>query len=80
MTDFNPLSSVDVSAIEEAMKVANLDQLRGYSQNHYGEVKQDRTTEYLNQSEASGYQTLGEPLWNKGKTTGIARAPTRIAS
>jgi len=66
MTDFNPLSSVDVTAIEQAMKAANLDQLRGYAQNHYAQVNQDGTTEYIPQSEASGYQVIGEPLWNKG--------------
>jgi malate dehydrogenase (oxaloacetate-decarboxylating)(NADP+) len=69
MTDFNPLSSVDVSTIEQAMKASNLDQLRGYAQNHYAQVNQDGTTEYIPQSEASGYQVLSEPLWNKGKTT-----------
>jgi malate dehydrogenase (oxaloacetate-decarboxylating)(NADP+) len=66
MTDFNPLNSVDVSAIEEAMKVANLDQLRGYAQNHYGEVSQPCNTEYIQESEATGYQVLSQPLWNKG--------------
>ncbi|KAM0257420.1 hypothetical protein ACHAQJ_004366 [Trichoderma viride] len=66
LTDFNPMSSVDVSAIEEAMKVASLDQYRGYAQDHYTEVKQDHETEYLKESEASAYQVLREPLWNKG--------------
>lgn len=66
MTDFNPLSSVDVSAIEAAMKMASLDQLRGYSQDHYSEVNQSGTTEYLSEASASGYQIIREPLWNKG--------------
>jgi hypothetical protein len=63
----NPMSSVDISTIEEAMKMANLDTLRGYSQNHYGQVQQYANTEYISQSQAAGYQVLREPLWNKGK-------------
>ncbi|KAH6611138.1 malic enzyme [Trichoderma cornu-damae] len=66
LTDFNPMSSVDVTAIEEAMKLASLDQHRGYAQDHYTEVKQDHETQYLQESEASAYQVLREPLWNKG--------------
>lgn len=62
----NPMSSVDISAIEEQMKMAALDGLRGYAQNHYGEVQQYRSTEYIPQSAAGGYQILREPLWNKG--------------
>lgn len=69
LTDFNPMSSVDVSAIEEAMKAASLDQYRGYAQDHYTEVKQDHDTEYLKESDASAYQVLREPLWNKGMQT-----------
>ncbi|KAI1635946.1 NADP-dependent malic enzyme [Biscogniauxia mediterranea] len=63
---FNPLSSVDISAIEESMKMAALDGLRGYAQDHYGEVRQYRTTDYVPKSAAGGYQVLREPLWNKG--------------
>ncbi|KAI0848652.1 hypothetical protein F5Y00DRAFT_238039 [Daldinia vernicosa] len=62
----NPMSSVDISAIEEQMKMAALDGLRGYAQNHYGEVQQYRSTDYIPQSAAGGYQILREPLWNKG--------------
>lgn len=62
----NPMSSVDISAIEEQMKMAALDGLRGYAQNHYGEVQQYRSTDYVPQSAAGGYQVLREPLWNKG--------------
>ncbi|KAI0119438.1 NADP-dependent malic enzyme [Daldinia grandis] len=62
----NPMSSVDISAIEEQMKMAALDGLRGYAQNHYGEVQQYRSTDYVPQSAAGGYQILREPLWNKG--------------
>ncbi|KAI1375153.1 hypothetical protein F4677DRAFT_423301 [Hypoxylon crocopeplum] len=62
----NPMSSVDISAIEEQMKMASLDGLRGYAQNHYGEVQQYRSTDYVPQSAAGGYQVLREPLWNKG--------------
>ncbi|KAK0727233.1 hypothetical protein B0T26DRAFT_671927 [Lasiosphaeria miniovina] len=62
----NPMSSVDIATIEEAMRMANLDVLRGYAQNHYGEVQQYATTEYVKQNQALGYQVLNEPLWNKG--------------
>ncbi|KAJ2894970.1 NADP-dependent malic enzyme [Zalerion maritima] len=62
----NPMSSVDVSAIEQAMKMASLDQLRGYVQNTYGEVHQYKNTEYVTKNQAAGYQVLREPLWNKG--------------
>ncbi|KAK6072944.1 NADP-dependent malic enzyme [Seiridium cupressi] len=60
------MSSVDINAIEARMKMAALDGLRGYSQNHYGEVQQHRSTDYVPQSSACGYQVLREPLWNKG--------------
>jgi malate dehydrogenase (oxaloacetate-decarboxylating)(NADP+) len=63
------MSSVDIAAIEERMKMASLDQLRGYAQNHYGEVQQFRNTEYVSQSQAGGYQILREPLWNKGTSS-----------
>ncbi|KAI1342003.1 NADP-dependent malic enzyme [Xylariaceae sp. FL0016] len=63
---FNPMSSVDITAIEQQMKMAALDGLRGYAQDHYGEVKQYSNTEYVPKSAAAGYQVLREPLWNKG--------------
>jgi malate dehydrogenase (oxaloacetate-decarboxylating)(NADP+) len=63
----NPMSSVDITAIEEAMRMANLDTLRGYAQNHYGEVRQYANTEYISASQAMGYQVLNEPMWNKGE-------------
>ncbi|KAJ0164333.1 NADP-dependent malic enzyme [Colletotrichum tanaceti] len=66
MTDFNPMSSVDINAIEEKMRMASLDQHRGYSQNTFGEVQQHRTTEYVPKTQATAYQILHEPLWNKG--------------
>ncbi|KAK3308055.1 uncharacterized protein B0T15DRAFT_95578 [Chaetomium strumarium] len=62
----NPMSSVDIVAIEEAMRMANLDVLRGYAQNHYAEVHQYASTEYISQNQALGYQVLSEPMWNKG--------------
>ncbi|OBR11799.1 Malic enzyme [Colletotrichum higginsianum IMI 349063] len=65
MTDFNPMSSVDINAIEEKMRMASLDQHRGYSQNTFGEVQQYRTTEYVPKTQATAYQILREPLWNK---------------
>ncbi|SPN97616.1 related to malate dehydrogenase (oxaloacetate-decarboxylating) (NADP+) [Cephalotrichum gorgonifer] len=66
MTDFNPMASVDLAAVEERMRVASLDQHRGYAQNHYAEVHQFRTTEYVPQSQAAAYQVLREATWNKG--------------
>jgi malate dehydrogenase (oxaloacetate-decarboxylating)(NADP+) len=63
----NPMSSVDLSRIEEAMKMASLDTLRGYAQNTYGLVNQYTTTEYVPEQAAAGYQILREPLWNKGE-------------
>lgn len=67
MTGFNPISSVDINAIEEKMRMASLDQHRGYAQNTFGEVQQYRTTEPVSKSQATGYQVLKEPLWNKGE-------------
>ncbi|KDN65075.1 putative malic enzyme [Colletotrichum sublineola] len=67
MTDFNPMSAVDISAIEEKMRMAALDQHRGYAQNTFGEVQQYRTTEYVPKNQATAYQVLTEPLWNKGE-------------
>lgn len=63
----NPMSTVDIATIEEAMRMANLDTLRGYAQKNFGEVRQYAITEYISEKQALGYQVLGEPLWNKGK-------------
>jgi malate dehydrogenase (oxaloacetate-decarboxylating)(NADP+) len=60
------MSTVDIASIEQRMKMAALDGLRGYAQDHYGEVKQYRSTDYVPKSAAGGYQVLREPLWNKG--------------
>jgi len=60
------MSSVDITAIEERMKMAALDGLRGYAQDHYGEVHQDHATDYVPSDAAGGYQVLREPAWNKG--------------
>lgn len=49
--------------------MANLDTLRGYNQNTYGEVHQFATTEYITERQALGYQVLGEPMWNKGESS-----------
>ncbi|KAL2152542.1 hypothetical protein VTH82DRAFT_5726 [Thermothelomyces myriococcoides] len=62
----NPMSSVDIAAIEEAMRMASLDTLRGYNQTRYAEVHQFATTEYISENKALGYQVLTEPMWNKG--------------
>lgn len=48
--------------------MANLDTLRGYAQNHYAEVHQYATTEYVPENKALGYQVLNEPMWNKGES------------
>ncbi|KAJ6779961.1 hypothetical protein PWT90_11115 [Aphanocladium album] len=66
LTDRNPMGAVDISAIQEAMKMTALDQHRGYAQDRFAEVKQDHPTEYLAESAASGYQIIREPNWNKG--------------
>lgn len=68
LSQFNPMSSVNIAAIEAQMKMTSLDQLRGYSQDHYGEVQQYRNTEYVPKTSACGYQVLREPRWNKGMT------------
>ena len=65
----NPMASVDIEAIEEAMRMAKLDTLRGYAQNNYAEVKQLCQTEYIPKHQALGYQILNEPMWNKGEST-----------
>jgi hypothetical protein len=80
MTDLNPMSTVDISVIEERMKMSQLDQLRGYAQNHYGEVHQYKSTEYVPQSQAAGYQILREPLWNKGELHRYATAHVATGS
>ncbi|CAI4213775.1 unnamed protein product [Parascedosporium putredinis] len=66
MTDFNPMASVDLAMIEDRMRAASLDQLRGYNQNSYGEVQQYKAVEYIPESQALSYQVLREPSWNRG--------------
>lgn len=64
------MSSIDVQALEEAMKAQQLDQLRGYRQDTYGEVKQTRENLYVTEvarQQALGHQILREPMFNKGK-------------
>ncbi len=60
------MASVDVDAVESALRTVQLDTLKGYSQDHYGEVKQYRTTDYVPKTSAGGYQVIREPAWNKG--------------
>lgn len=66
MSAFNPMSSVDLRTIEEQMKMTSLNGLRGYAQDHYGEVHQYRKTECIPRSSACGTQVLREPAWNRG--------------
>ncbi|QUC19567.1 uncharacterized protein UV8b_03808 [Ustilaginoidea virens] len=66
LTYLNPMSTVNVSAIEEAMKMAALDQHRGYVKDTCSAVQQSRKTQYISQTCAAGYQIIREPLWNKG--------------
>jgi hypothetical protein len=63
---YNPMAGVDVEALEDQMRVAALDGLRGYAQDHYGTVTQYHTTQYITKNMAAGYQVLREPAWNKG--------------
>lgn len=65
----NPMSTINIETIAEGIKMANLDTLRGYATNNFGEVKQNSQTQYLSKNQASGYQVLREPLWNKGRST-----------
>jgi malate dehydrogenase (oxaloacetate-decarboxylating)(NADP+) len=60
------MAGVDVEALEDQMRIAALDGLRGYAQDHYGTVKQYHETEYISKNMAAGYQVLREPAWNKG--------------
>lgn len=67
VSSLNPMSSVDLSAIQESLKMASLDHHRGYAQSHYTEVKQEQMTEYVPPHKAGGYQVLREAHWNKGE-------------
>lgn len=80
MTDNNPMSSVDLSAIEQQIKMAALDQHRGYVQDHYNEVKQAVPTQYPSATDAAGYQVIGQPFWNKGESLLSLLCRLRLAS
>ncbi|KAL1901600.1 hypothetical protein Cpir12675_000470 [Ceratocystis pirilliformis] len=58
-------SFTNVSAIEQAMQMSSLDQFKGYMQATFPEVQQANLTQYSTEAEASGYQILREPVWNK---------------
>ncbi|PHH53628.1 NAD-dependent malic enzyme [Ceratocystis fimbriata CBS 114723] len=58
-------SFTNVSAIEQAMQMSSLDQFKGYVQATFPEVQQANVTQYSTEAEASGYQILREPVWNK---------------
>lgn len=68
------MAGVDVKALEDQMRIAALDGLRGYAQDHYGTVKQYHETEYISKNMAAGYQVLREPAWNKGVPYHVSRA------
>lgn len=57
---------VDTSGLQKQMQLASLDNLRGYSQDHYSTITQTQQTEYVPEYQAKGYQVLREPAWNKG--------------
>lgn len=66
------MSAIDMKALEEAMRAQQLDQLRGYRTDTYGEVKQTSEPAYVTEvtkANAIGHQVLGEPTFNKGKPT-----------
>lgn len=69
-TNLNPMSTIDIKALEEAMRAQQLDQLRGYRNDTYGVVNQTREPVYVTdvaQADATGQQVLTEPMFNKGK-------------
>lgn len=69
-SNLNPMSAIDIKALEEAMRAQQLDQLRGYRKDTYGEVKQTMEPVYVSETakaNAIGHQVLGEPMFNKGK-------------
>lgn len=69
-SNLNPMSTIDIQALEDAMKAQQLDQLRGYRQDTYGSVKQTRENAYVTnvaKQQAVGQQVLTEPMINKGK-------------
>lgn len=70
-SNWNPMSTIDIKALEEAMKAQQLDQLRGYRQDTYGEVNQAREPVYVTEvtkAQATGHQVLSEPTFNKGNS------------
>lgn len=66
LTEQNPLGSIDIAAIEKQLRMASLDGLRGYHQDHYSEVKQTRENHITEKDMAVGYEVLREPAWNRG--------------
>ncbi|KAI6359704.1 hypothetical protein MCOR25_006970 [Pyricularia grisea] len=66
MNQAAPTTAIDIAQIEEGIKMANLDTLRGYSNTTPAPVQQAIKTEYTPMSQAAGYQVLREPMWNKG--------------
>lgn len=60
------MAMVDVTAIENSMKMASLDTLNGYAKDHFAVVMQGTPTEYVKEKHAKGYQVLSEPAWNLG--------------
>lgn len=67
MNQAAPTTAIDIAQIEEGIKMANLDTLRGYSNTTPAPVQQAIKTEYTPMSQAAGYQVIREPMWNKGE-------------
>lgn len=66
ISEFNSMSAVDINAIESAMKMAQLDTLKGYAQKQQSTVRQESETLYLPAESCCGYQLIREPHLNKG--------------
>ena len=64
----NPLAAVDTAQLEAAMKLASLDNLKGYNPGHHAVVKQPGfMREKPAQNELRGYEVVREPALWKGE-------------
>lgn len=60
------LMALDTAAIEAKMRIASLDNLKGYNQRSYSTVTQTESTEYVQKSNLRGYNLIRDPASNKG--------------